>query len=230
MANENKLTTLAQMQEFATRQDARDDQQDEQLRQMQEGMPSVLPNPHTLTFTGAASGSYDGSEDVSIDIPRSDWNQSDHEAKDYIKNRPFYDALEETTVVREFDGNVKVIDAEFCGLLFEQRSAANYIFEGNTCDYAGGDYVHDGGWSYRVSDGTTEYYVMATKGESGIIDSVVVMTGGGTWKTGTISFTAEVMVPHKLDEKYIPDTIARTENVPVVNAISSAQISALFAT
>lgn len=34
MANENKLTTLAQMREFAQKQDARDDQQEEQIAMM----------------------------------------------------------------------------------------------------------------------------------------------------------------------------------------------------
>lgn len=32
-------------------------------------VPNTLPNPHPLTFTGAATGSYDGSEAVAIDIP-----------------------------------------------------------------------------------------------------------------------------------------------------------------
>lgn len=71
MANENKLTTLAQMQEFATRQDARDDQQEAQIQQMQDNMPTKLPNPKKLTFTGAVNTSYDGSKDVTIEIPSS---------------------------------------------------------------------------------------------------------------------------------------------------------------
>lgn len=32
-------------------------------------IPTKLPNPHKLTFTGAASGTYDGSEDKSVEIP-----------------------------------------------------------------------------------------------------------------------------------------------------------------
>ena len=32
-------------------------------------IPTKLPNPNTLTFSGAASGSYDGSETVNINIP-----------------------------------------------------------------------------------------------------------------------------------------------------------------
>lgn len=34
-----------------------------------EDYPDVLPNPHAITFSGAANGSYDGSEVVNIDIP-----------------------------------------------------------------------------------------------------------------------------------------------------------------
>ena len=32
-------------------------------------IPAKLPNPHTLTFTGAVMGSYDGSKEVTINIP-----------------------------------------------------------------------------------------------------------------------------------------------------------------
>lgn len=35
-------------------------------------IPAKLPNPYTLTFTGAATGSYDGSREVTINIPTSD--------------------------------------------------------------------------------------------------------------------------------------------------------------
>ena len=34
-------------------------------------IPTKLPNPYTLTFTGAATGSYDGSADQTINIPTS---------------------------------------------------------------------------------------------------------------------------------------------------------------
>ena len=32
-------------------------------------IPSALPNPNTLTFTGAVTGSYDGSAPLSVKIP-----------------------------------------------------------------------------------------------------------------------------------------------------------------
>ena len=60
MANENKFTTMGQMQTFAQRQDARDDAQDALLQN----------HAHkTLSITGAAEGTYDGSTDVTIHIP-----------------------------------------------------------------------------------------------------------------------------------------------------------------
>ena len=33
-------------------------------------IPKALPNPHALTFTGAASGSYDGSKPLAVNIPQ----------------------------------------------------------------------------------------------------------------------------------------------------------------
>lgn len=60
MANENKLTTMGQMQTFAQRQDARDDAQDTLIK----------THAHKkLSITGAAVGTYDGSTDVTIHIP-----------------------------------------------------------------------------------------------------------------------------------------------------------------
>lgn len=50
MANENKLTTMGQMRDFAQRQDARDDEQDEKLRQLDEENDGVLKyTEQTLT-------------------------------------------------------------------------------------------------------------------------------------------------------------------------------------
>ena len=55
MANENKLTTLAQMQEFATRQDARDDQQEAQIQQMQENLENEQMVLHAVTTAGTGA-------------------------------------------------------------------------------------------------------------------------------------------------------------------------------
>ena len=32
-------------------------------------IPTTLPNPHSLTFTGAASASYSGAEEVVVNVP-----------------------------------------------------------------------------------------------------------------------------------------------------------------
>ena len=34
-------------------------------------IPTKLPNPHSLTFTGAVTGSYDGSEALTVEIPET---------------------------------------------------------------------------------------------------------------------------------------------------------------
>ena len=51
-------------------------------------IPNTLPNPQSLTFTGAVEGTYDGSSALTVEIPQSDWNQNDETAPDYVKNRP----------------------------------------------------------------------------------------------------------------------------------------------
>ena len=56
-------------------------------------VPTKLPNPNSLTFTGAATGEYDGSKPLMVKIPsnvQTDYNQNDITAPDYMKNRPFY--------------------------------------------------------------------------------------------------------------------------------------------
>ena len=56
-------------------------------------VPTKLPNPNSLTFTGAATGKYDGSKPLMVKIPsnvQTDYNQNDSTAPDYMKNRPFY--------------------------------------------------------------------------------------------------------------------------------------------
>ena len=34
-------------------------------------IPTKLPNPNSLTFTGAVTGSYDGSESLTVEIPKT---------------------------------------------------------------------------------------------------------------------------------------------------------------
>lgn len=49
-----------------------------------EEMPTVLPNPHSLTFTGAVMGSYDGSEPLTVDIPQGGEGGSSGEIKETV--------------------------------------------------------------------------------------------------------------------------------------------------
>lgn len=175
----------------------------------------------TILPWGAAQELVDG-------IPQADWNQSDSEAKDYVKNRPFYEALEETTVTREFDGKAKLFDSEFCELLFEKRAEAVHIVEGIVFSYVGNDSEWNGGWSYKISDGVSTYYVIAMKESGSGVYGLVMMTEGGTYKPGSISVTVEAMAVHKLDEKYIPDTIARKEDIPSVPASPVVWVKAVY--
>lgn len=54
MANENKLTTMGQMRNFAQQQDARDDAQDEKIRKLDEAATKLYGEAVTTEGDGAA--------------------------------------------------------------------------------------------------------------------------------------------------------------------------------
>ena len=92
-------------------------------------IPEKLPNPHPLTFTGAAEAVYDGSAPVTVEIPevpesivtsingmtgdvilagdgsgivvQSDWDQTDETQPDFIKNKP--DEMDALALVAELN-------------------------------------------------------------------------------------------------------------------------------
>lgn len=142
-----------------------------------------------------------------------DWNANEGEAG-YIQNRPFYDEAGECLLAREFDGNGYLVDAEFCALLYKNRLNATYIVDGKECAFGAREFGGpDSGWSfqiYPITNSATRYVVKAMKSESGIVEEIAITTTGGNFVPGTITIPVEVMIPHKLDAKYLPmDDIAK---------------------
>ena len=159
---------------------------------------------------------------LSNNIP--DWNQNISGAAGYIKNRPFYDG---TIYTHTFDGVTEfyVLGTDFCAKLYEKKEEAKYIINGNELtfktDY--GNY-NDQSWSYSVTDGTSEYIIYACASNNNGIDKIQVITMGGSLLPATISFSVEDAL-HKLDEKYIPDSINERidEKVTTPNTASVGQ-------
>lgn len=151
-----------------------------------------------------------------IDIPEqapSDWEQNISGAVGYIKNRPFYDG---TIYTHTFDGVTVnyVLGADFCEKLYEKREGAKYIVNSNECVFKTDYASFDGqSWSYSVTDGTNEYVVYAYASNNNGSDTIQVITMGGSPLPATISFSVENAL-HKLDDKFIPDSIARVTDIP----------------
>ena len=147
-----------------------------------------------------------------------DWNQNDETAPDYVKNRPFYTGDRvETVLVEESTVSFDVADGMYMGNLESTFSAT----------------VGD---TYKVSwDGTVyectcaEFSGQATIGNLSIAGVgsdtgepfLVVVNNGRRIKIGTadasashiISISGFVSGVVKIDEKYLPDTIATKSDV-----------------
>ena len=113
-------------------------------------VPTKLPNPNSLTFTGAATGMYDGSKPLMIEIPsavQQDWNQNDSTEPDYIKNRPFYTG--DTEIVK--------IDKKYLPFLPKPSGEAYLTFSSSnsfTLSTEKNRKIWDGTLEYFTSDGT----------------------------------------------------------------------------
>ena len=113
-------------------------------------VPTKLPNPNSLTFTGAAAGKYDGSKPLMVEIPsivQTDYNQNDSTAPDYMKNRPFY--TDDTGIVK--------IDKKYLPFLPKPNGEAYLTFSssnGFTLSIKFKRKIWDGTLEYFASDGT----------------------------------------------------------------------------
>lgn len=187
----------------------------ETLNQLQESVTTALENSiENVTINGTPVKKTDKS--VNIVIPQSDWNQNDETADDYIKNRICY---EETIKPNSFENpnvqkngnageyllevgkkyNVRVDDIEYneieCILRYPTFGSPcpALLLEGNSRNL-GDKYIEY--WDANECIGYSE------NGASGTVRLYIEEIGSG----GTII--------KQLDEKFIPETIARKTEVP----------------
>ena len=148
-----------------------------------------------------------------------DWNQNDPTQPDYVKNRPFYEEPVETVLVEEST----VTFAENHGLYmaqiqsnFEATVGETYkvYWDGSayecTCAYFGVKIVIGNLSIAGEGSDTGEPFIMViTNGER--IEIVTADTSAS--HTFSISVFAQEVV--KIDEKYLPDTVATKSDVEV---------------
>lgn len=145
------------------------------------------------------------------DFPESstqaDWNQNDESAVDYIKNKPFYTETVQKSETREFVNGL-LQDAEFVRLVLENKQTAVF--------------THTNGniFTYLKDMSSENHWLVKTDVEG--VPPLQVRVDGDTIKARSftsITVNYEVEKVHKLDVKYLPDSIARVEDVEAVSTL-----------
>ena len=173
----------------------------------------------------------DGVHNVN-DLPfvhvHGDWAQSDENAADYVKGRTHYESSESVLLLNDELEYTPVTPDNFdyvCVKTIENINSYNeFIVDINSTQYhvfknqneSGKEWIGNYGREYgTVEDSGEEFLIEWDSGE----DEVSILHNT---VNGTITVTAVVSELHQLDEKYIPDTIARTADMPT--AITNEQI------
>lgn len=141
-------------------------------------------------------------ESLGANVAPPDWNQNDPTAKDYIKNRPFYEEVTEA-ITRDYDGSGMISDAAFCEHLWNHRTEAVLVIKGTECAYSE-DESPVSGVAFSVTDGTNKYAVLIATGSEGNPESVIVINySSGSSISATIHIP-EVVVTRRIEPKYLP--------------------------
>lgn len=155
-------------------------------------------------------------------IPQSDWNQNDSTKLDYIENRPFYAEDPVETVILQSatitlnDGYASFAITQPLEVGQEYVVVLDGVRNNQTCKY------HDeyamsyiGNASIIGSDEDTgeSFFIAPTNSET---ELGFMTTGSATQHTiSIISITSEI---HKIEEKYLPDDIAKGAGLKVAGA------------
>ena len=164
-----------------------------------------------------------------IDPPKSgvqpDWNQHDSTAADYVKNRPFYTGNPvETVLVEEstvefadignglyFAGTQTLLDATVGAPYKVYWDGASYECE--CVDVSGNKFVGNLSISGAGSD-TGEPFIIGF-GNSGT--NILTANAAASHTFSISGFVPEVV---KIDEKYLPDTVATKQEVEVAQTVA----------
>ena len=160
-------------------------------------------------------------------IPQSDWEQNDETALDYIKNRPFYEKTGVTSIVL-FDGDAQFaedIPEMVMGWYDEPKEFEN-------------------GKTYTITIENEQQDILCENNELIFVSSELNMTfrlgeadiyieNYDSWESSyhiKIETTEVSTALKQLDEKFIPDTIARVEDIPseeYINSLIDAKLAAI---
>lgn len=165
-------------------------------------------------------------DDLINEIPQVDYEQNDSTVKDYIKNRPFYTEVTETTLLDGTFDFVQIEEMLYLTLVenfpysIEEGKKYTVVFDGASYDCIG--YIPEEGNPQSVignaslakpsfSSGNNEPFLILTRSTNDI--SKLNITTNLTDSSHTVKIIAPVETIKKLDEKYIPDTYAKNQSV-----------------
>lgn len=150
---------------------------------------------------------------------QADWSQSDLAAPDYVKNRPFYsETISETASFRPAgssgDSLRVLVSNEFIAEIFRRPDTVivNANIDGSNTLQCPITIIDDTRVQIEVPENQWNVpylYVTITSDLDG--KYLTVKSGGMTWKACDITVSYEEI--YVLDEKFIPDTIARINDI-----------------
>lgn len=160
-----------------------------------------------------------------------DWNQNDSTQPDYVKNRPFYTETVETVFVEEsampFTEENGIYGVEFPST-FEATVGETYkvswdgtTYECTCVDFSGNNMIGNLSIAGLGSD-TGEPFVMQVVNGDGII---IITTDTSASHTFSISGLVTEVV--KIDEKYLPDTVATKSEVEATQKVLDGAFSSV---
>ena len=154
-----------------------------------------------------------------------DWNQNDSTAADYVKNRPFYTGdvgetvlLEESTVTFEDDGGnyLGQLESTFSPIVGETYKVSwdGTTYECACIDFNGNIAIGNLSLVGAGSD-TGEPFLMGVNN-----GSFIQIITADTASSHTFSISGRTTQVVKIDEKYLPDTVATKAEVDDVRSIA----------
>lgn len=162
-----------------------------------------------------------------------DWNQNDSNASDFIKNRTHY--VETTGAETIVDDEFSFTSEEDSGVYYNSymgetdldpfaSNSTYFVTIGNNTYETTSD--NWGEISYNTEDGFDENgissFSISVMFSMGTGDSVlsISVTANSAYTTENIKIEGEAEEVHQLDEKFIPDSIARTSDIPAAQVQS----------
>lgn len=160
------------------------------------------------------------------ELPQSDWNQNDSKQIDYIKNRTHYEEIiiGDTLYEGSANGSEHISSPGEIAELYSKMSVGDDIsFAVDGIEYkgrvkyfqpmSGDEYLYIGNLNLYLSAATSseeDYLLTCSNGGSYMIETYI---NNARYTGDIIVKYPDITVVHPLDEKFIPSTIARTEDI-----------------